>query len=143
MSPYFLPGLVVLFTIKDILICTYVKMNNQDLPQEINHLHARICSAISDPHRILLLYAISEKTRNVNGLAEAVGISQSAASRHLKVLKERGLIQSRREGSQVIYTLTDLRFLEALDLLRQVMLDQMAQQVDLINQTQSIEKGSI
>ena len=79
----------------------------------------------------------------MNGLAEAVGISQSAASRHLKVLKERGLIQSRREGSQVIYTLTDLRFLEALDLLRQVMLDQMAQQVDLINQTQSIEKGSI
>ena len=61
-----------------------------------------------------------------------VGISQSAASRHLKVLKERGLIQSQREGSQVIYTLTDDRFLQALDLLREVMLDQMAQQAELI-----------
>ena len=118
-------------------------MNPKDLTQEINHLHARICSAISDPHRILLLYAISEQTRNVNGLAESVGISQSAASRHLKVLKERGLIQSQREGSQVIYTLTDDRFLQALDLLREVMLDQMAQQAELINQTQSMEKDSL
>ena len=110
-------------------------MKINKLSQEINHLHARICSAISDPHRILLLYAIAEETRNVNGLAETVGISQSAASRHLKVLKERGLIKSQRDGSQVIYTLTDDRFLKALDLLREVMLDQMAKQADLINQT--------
>ena len=116
-------------------------MNTFDLPQQINHLHARICSAISDPHRILLLYAIAEETRNVNSLAEAVGISQSAASRHLKVLRERGMIHSQRDGSQVIYSLSDPRFIEALDLLREVMLDQMAQQADLINQTQDMEKG--
>ena len=118
-------------------------MNDNNLSQEINHLHARICSAISDPHRILLLYAIAEETRNVNSLAETVGISQSAASRHLKLLKERGLIRSERDGSQVIYSLTDHRFLEALDLLREVMLDQMARQVNLINQTQSMEKDSL
>jgi DNA-binding transcriptional ArsR family regulator len=114
-------------------------MNDKNLSQEINHLHARICSAISDPHRILLLYAIADQKRNVNGLAEAVGISQSAASRHLKVLKERGIILSRRDGPQVIYSLADHRFLQALDLLREVMLDQMAHQADLINQTQSME----
>lgn len=118
-------------------------MINNNLSQEINQLHASICSAISDPHRILLLYAIAEETRNVNGLAEVVGISQSAASRHLKVLKERGLIRSQRDGSQVIYTLTDDRYLKALDLLREVMLDQIAQQADLINQTQSMEKDSL
>lgn len=117
-------------------------MNNTNLSQEINHLHANICSAISDPHRILLLYAIAEQTRNVNRLAEAVNISQSAASRHLKVLKERGIIRSHREGSQVIYSLTDQRFLQALDLLREVMLDQMAHQAEIIHQTQAMEGES-
>jgi hypothetical protein len=39
--------------------------------------------------------------------------------------------------------LTDDRYLKALDLLREVMLEQMAQQVDLINQTQSMEKDSL
>lgn len=115
-------------------------MINNNLSQEINQLHARVCSAISDPHRILLLYAIAEETLNVNSLAETVGISQSAASRHLKVLRERGLIQAQRDGSQVIYSLTDKRYIQALDLLREVMLDQMAQQAELINQTQSMEK---
>ncbi len=107
-------------------------MNNLTLSQEINHLHANICSAISEPNRILLLYAIEEKPRNVNGLAEAVEISQPAASRHLKVLKERGLIQANRAGSSVIYTLTDDRLIHGLDLLREVMFDQMAHRVNLL-----------
>ncbi len=79
--------------------------------------------AISEPSRILLLYAIQEKPRNVNGLAEAVEISQPAASRHLKVLKERGLIQANRAGANVIYTLIDDRLIQALDLLRDVLFD--------------------
>jgi ArsR family transcriptional regulator len=115
-------------------------MNDNSLAQEINLLHARICSAISEPNRILLLYAIAEQPLNVNNLAENVGISQSAASRHLKVLHERGLIQAQRDGTQVIYTLADDRFILALDLLREVMLEQIAQQADLIKQNQSLEK---
>lgn len=118
-------------------------MNNLTLSQEINHLHANICSAISEPSRILLLYAIKEKPRNVNSLAKAVEISQPAASRHLKVLKERGLIQANREGANVIYTLTDARLIQALDLLREVMFDQLAQQADLLKATKPSEKGTL
>ena len=115
-------------------------MNNNSLAQEINLLHARICSAISEPNRILLIYSIAEKPRNVNNLAEIVGISQSAASRHLKVLRERGLIQAQRDGAQVIYSLTDDRFIQALDLLREVMLEQLSQQADLLIQNQPNER---
>ena len=115
-------------------------INNNSLAQEINQLHARICSAISEPNRILLIYAVAQKPQNVNNLAEIVGISQSAASRHLKVLRERGLIQAQRDGAQVIYSLTDDRFIQALDLLREVMLDQLSKQANLIKQNQSHER---
>jgi DNA-binding transcriptional ArsR family regulator len=117
-------------------------MSNNSLAQEINQLHARICSAISDPNRILLLYAVAEEPRNVNSLAEVVNISQSAASRHLKVLHERGLIQSQRDGAQVFYYLSDQRFIQALDLLREVMLDQLAQQVDLVKHNKNMDRGN-
>ena len=117
-------------------------MNNENLAQEVNQLHARICSAISEPNRILLLYAIADGPHNVNSLAEKVSISQSAASRHLKVLRDRGLIQAQREGTQVIYSLADQRFIQALDLLREVMLDQLAQQADLLKFNQINERGS-
>ncbi len=115
-------------------------MNNNSFAQEINQLHARICSAISEPNRILLIYAVAEKPLNVNNLAEIVGISQSAASRHLKVLRDRGIILAERDGAQVIYSLADKRFIQALDLLREVMLDQLSQQADLIKQNQSNER---
>lgn len=118
-------------------------MNNLTLSQEINQLHANICSAISEPSRILLLYAIKEKPRNVNSLAKAVEISQPAASRHLKVLKDSGLIQANREGANVIYTLTDDRLIQALDLLREVMIDRLAQRVDLLKASKSSEKGNL
>ena len=110
------------------------------LNQKINQLHARICSAISEPNRILLIYAVAEEPRNVNSLSEVVGISQSAASRHLKVLRERGLIQAQRDGTQVIYSLADNRFIQALDLLREVMLDQISQQADLLKNNQSTKR---
>ncbi len=117
-----------------------MSMSDNSLAQEINLLHARICSAISEPNRILLIYAVAENPCNVNSLAETVGISQSAASRHLKVLRERGLIQAQRDGSQVIYSLADKRFIQALDLLREVMLEQITQQAKLINQNSSTER---
>jgi len=134
---------VKLFTSILIPVCIYVDLNNLTLSQEINQLHANICSAISEPNRILLLYAIKEKPRNVNSLAEALEISQPAASRHLKVLKERGLIQANREGSSVIYTLIDDRLIQALDLLREVMFDQMAHRVDLLKANKPSEKGHL
>ena len=118
-------------------------MNKLTLSQEINILHANICSAISEPSRILLLYAIQEKPRNVNGLAEAVEISQPAASRHLKVLKERGLIQANRAGANVIYTLIDDRLIQALDLLRDVLFDSMAHRADLFNANHSSKKENL
>jgi len=134
---------VTLFTSILIPVCIYIDLNNFTLSQEINHLHANICSAISEPSRILLLYAIKEKPRNVNSLAKAVEISQPAASRHLKILKERGLIQANREGPNVIYTLTDDRLIQALDLLRQVMFDQLAQRADLLKANKPSMKGNL
>lgn len=99
--------------------------------QEITHLHANICSALADQNRILILYALNEKPCNVNTLSEELGISQSAASRHLNLLRERGLVASYREGQSVMNTLTDPRVIQALDLLRSVLTSKLKNQAAL------------
>lgn len=96
-------------------------MITPDLSEEITALHAGICSALADPRRILMLYALSEKPRNVSELADELGISQPTTSRHLNVLRERGLVIARREGQSVVNTLADERIIGALDLLREVL----------------------
>ncbi len=104
---------------------------NPNLSQEIHDLHADICSALADPSRILLLYALSERPYTVKELADMLLISQSAASRHLKVLRERDLVRASRQGASVEYTLNDPRLIQALDLLRAVLRDGLSRRASL------------
>jgi DNA-binding transcriptional ArsR family regulator len=91
------------------------------LEQEILELHSGVCSALADPKRIMLLYTLSEGRRNVGDLADALGLAQSTTSRHLKVLRERGLVLAERDGASIYYALADHNLIEALDLLRGVL----------------------
>ncbi len=106
-------------------------MIDTPLTQEITALHAGICSALADPSRILILYALHEKPRNVGELAEALGITQPTASRHLNVLRERGMVIAHREGQSVLYSIADERVLQALDLLRSVLATKLKNQAAL------------
>ena len=108
-------------------------MKNEALTQEITQLHAEICSALADPSRILILYALHEQRLNVSDLAEAVGLSQPAASRHLKILRERGLVRPERQGASVEYRLTDTRLIDALDTLRTVLRDRLQYRASLMD----------
>ena len=107
-------------------------INNSNLHEEITRLHADMCSALADPSRILLLYVLAEKPCCVNDLATAVGISQPAASRHLKILRETGLVRPLRQGPSVEYSLTDMRLIEALNILRAVLRDRIAYRAGLM-----------
>jgi DNA-binding transcriptional ArsR family regulator len=103
------------------------------LQQEINLLHAQICQGLADPTRILLLYALGEGPRRVTDLVEAFDLPQSTVSHHLKILRERGLVVAEREGTAAYYSLADLRVIKALDMLREVLADVLAQQARLMS----------
>lgn len=108
-------------------------MITSSLTQEITQLHADICSALADPRRILILYTLSVEPKNVSQIAKELDISQPAASRHLTLLRERGLLTSKREGQAVVYILQDNRIIKALDLLRAVLAKNLKNQADLAN----------
>jgi DNA-binding transcriptional ArsR family regulator len=103
------------------------------LTQEITELHANVCSGLADPRRILILYALAEKPRNVGELAEVIGISQPATSRHLNILRERGMAIAQRDGQSVIYHLADERVIQALDLLRAMLAVKLKNQAAMVS----------
>ncbi|MBT3240333.1 MAG: winged helix-turn-helix transcriptional regulator [Chloroflexi bacterium] len=102
-----------------------------NLRDEINQLHANICSGLADPNRILILYTLADHPSNVTELAKSLESPQPTVSRHLKVLKERGMVKSERDGQAVIYRLVDHRIIEALDLLRAMLADSLENQAAL------------
>jgi ArsR family transcriptional regulator len=105
------------------------------LQQEITQLEANFCAALSDPSRLLILYALSEGPRNVTELANELGLNQPTASRHLKILRDRGLVNTIRTGTVITYHLSDVRLIQALDIMRSIMRDRLAYQANLINET--------
>ena len=101
------------------------------LIEEINLLHAQMCQAIADPTRILILYLLADGPRYVTELAEMLDVRQPTVSRHLKVLRDRGLVTATREGTTVHYALRDQRVIQALDLLRASMADILTERAEL------------
>lgn len=68
---------------------------------------ARVAKALASPVRLELLEALGQGEHSVDELARSVGIPMANASHHLQVLRDGGLVHSRRDGVQIIYSLTD------------------------------------
>jgi ArsR family transcriptional regulator len=109
-------------------------MVNPTLKQEIMQLEADFCAALSDPTRIFILYALNEHPLNVTELTNELGLPQPTISRHLKVLRERGLVYTERQGTVITYHLADQRIIQAMDLLRSAMRDRLTQQASLMTE---------
>jgi ArsR family transcriptional regulator len=88
---------------------------------EIDRMHAELCSGISDPNRIAILYALSEHPSNVTKLTQRLQLPQSTVSRHLRILRSSGLVHFERQGREVVYTISDQRVIQALELLRNIL----------------------
>ena len=66
-----------------------------------------IFKVMADPTRLKILYALMRGTCNVSKLVELLGMSQSSISHQLILLKQEGLIRSKKEGRKVFYSLDD------------------------------------
>lgn len=105
---------------------------NTNLEIEITQLHAEVCAGLADPNRIMILYALSQSPRNVTELCNELKMAQPLVSRHLKVLRERGMVTTKRHGTIIQYTLADDRLIQALDLLRAVMREGLTRRAELV-----------
>lgn len=110
--------------------------------QEISALEADFYSALSDPTRLLILNALSECPHNVKDIASELDAIQPTISRHLKILRDRGLVYTVRQGTTIIYHLADKRLIQALDLLRTVMRARLAHRAGLMTETESVSARS-
>jgi ArsR family transcriptional regulator len=70
---------------------------------------AKRFKALAHPARILLLQRLTESECCVSEVGKCLGLSQPNVSQHLKILKEAGIIEGRREKTRICYRITDAR----------------------------------
>jgi DNA-binding transcriptional ArsR family regulator len=113
------------------------------LREEVAQMHAQVCSGLADSCRILILYSLADQPHTVTDLAEALELPQSTVSRHLKILRDQGMVAAQRDGQSVLYTLVDLRIIQALDMLRAVMADVLESRVLLARSSHMVSEQDI
>jgi len=91
--------------------------------RQLYELHAAICQTLANPKRLEIIDRLRDGEIPVSELAEAMGISQANLSQHLAVMRQKGIVTTRREGLSVYYRLSNPKIIKACDLMRQVLLE--------------------
>jgi ArsR family transcriptional regulator len=102
-----------------------------DYDTELYALKAELCKTFADPKRLMIIEELQSGEKSVGELAEKLSVPHAVASRHLAILRERGAVKFRREGTNIYYSLTDPRIGEACRLVHQVLMGMMERNREL------------
>ena len=95
------------------------------MDQKVYELHAEICKIFTSPKRLEIIDNLREGERSVSQLSESLKTSQSNVSQHLAILREKGVIAPRKEGSTTYYRIANPKILDACRLMREVLFERL------------------
>ena len=95
-------------------------------------LHADVCKTLGSAARLKIIDALGLGELAVTDIARAVGARKANVSQHLAVMRQKGVVEARRQGLRVYYRLASPKVLQACLLMRQVLLEQIASRGELV-----------
>lgn len=94
----------------------------------IFELQAEICLALANPKRLHILDLLKDGEKSAGELGKAMGIPKANLSQHLTVLRQKGIVSARREGTNIYYRIAHPRIIEACSIMRGVLVDSLKSQ---------------
>lgn len=102
-------------------------------PLRYYELHAEVCKTFGHPKRLMIISTLRDGEIPVSELSEATGIDPSNLSQHLHILRDKGLVRTRREGTKIFYKLSHPNIVKALDLMSAFLDKQIAESHDIMS----------
>lgn len=91
---------------------------------QIFELHAELLKALAHPRRLEIVQLLRDQKLSVTDIYEMLDLPQANISQHLMILRDAGVVSTKRDGKQIIYSLAHPKIIEASDALREVLIDQ-------------------
>jgi len=91
-------------------------------------LHSEVCKTLANPKRQMILDSLRDGEISVSEIAALTNIPQATLSQHLSILRSRGVVNTRRVGSSIYYSIANPKILVAFDLITEVMRESLATQ---------------
>ena len=90
----------------------------------IFELHADFCGVLSNSTRIMIMWLLADGEKSVTELAEATDVPIPNISQHLRIMRDRGAVLTRKEGQNVYYRIANPKFVQGYMLIREGILEQ-------------------
>lgn len=87
-------------------------------------LHANLLKALAHPRRLEIINLLRDGELAVSDIHTMLDLPQANISQHLMILRDAQVVVPRRDGKQIYYSLQDPKFIQASDLLREILIDQ-------------------
>ena len=91
----------------------------------IYNMQATISKTLANPVRLAILHTRKDGEKNVNELTDIIGISQSNLSQHLALMRQIGIVNTRKQGTSVFYSVTNPKINEACDTVQEILVEQL------------------
>jgi len=93
------------------------------MEKRIFELHAEVCKMLAQPLRLEMLFHLSDGELSVNEISKRTGARMANISQHLALMRQQGIVTTRKDGVKVYYSVTNKKTLKAFELMREVLLD--------------------
>ena len=90
-------------------------------------MHAEVCKTLSHAKRLEILGMLRDDELSVTEIVDNMGVSTANVSQHLAVLRNSGILKSRRDGKNIYYSISNRKVIKACDLMQEVLIEQHSQ----------------
>lgn len=101
------------------------------MDKEILELHASICQILANAKRLEIISILGNKELTVGEIAEKMKIRIANLSQHLSVMRAKGILKTRREGTNIYYRISNPKVVKACKLMREVLMEQLLEKSEL------------
>ncbi|PIN81892.1 transcriptional regulator [Candidatus Woesearchaeota archaeon CG10_big_fil_rev_8_21_14_0_10_30_7] len=95
------------------------------MDKQIYELHASMCKIFSNPLRLEILNILRNKEMTVSKIVQLTKVHQASISQNLSLMKTKGILSSRKEGKNTYYKLSNQKIIQAFDIIRDVLYEQL------------------
>ena len=102
-------------------------MSKPEFDMTIYKLQAEISKTLAHPLRLAILHYLESGEKTVNELAQTLGAGQSNVSQHLALMRQRHIVKTRKDGSNIYYRAASPKINQACDMIQAVLIEQLSE----------------
>ena len=98
---------------------------------DVFEMQADICKTLANPTRLRILHALREGEKSVGELADLLDLRQANLSQHLSILRQAQILKTRKQGSNIYYSVAYPKINVACDLVRELLIESLERNQEL------------